>query len=57
MITRKMLYGRIFTVVGLIILLANAANYISNADWDVPSSGAGLVLCIAGGFLIKKGKV
>lgn len=55
--TRKMLYGRIFVMIGLIILLANAANYISNADWNVPTSGAGLVMFIAGGILIKNGKV
>jgi hypothetical protein len=52
-----MLYGRIFAIVGLIILLANAANYLSNVDWNVPSSGAGLVMIIAGGILIKKGKI
>ncbi len=55
--TRKMLYGRIFAIVGLIILLANATSYLSNTNWNVPSSGAGLLMCIVGAILIKKGKI
>lgn len=53
---RKLLYGRIAAVAGIIIILANALNYLTNASWSVPSSATGLVFCIIGTILIKKSR-
>ncbi len=53
---RKLLYGRIAAIAGIIIIFANALNYLTNASWSIPSSTAGLFFCILGTILIKKSK-
>ncbi len=53
----KKIGGYVLTVIGSLLVLLNAVNYILGLKLDVPSAAIGIVLLAVGMGIVKKSKL